>query len=163
MSETQTTLSAVPRAPGEGSARWWFGGLASIKLTAEDTGGQVSLCEMLYPANYVVPRHVHHREDEIFWVLEGTMIVQVGDDAFTAGPGSMVFAPRGVPHRYLAGPDPVRYLIAYTPGGYEGFIGEVSEPAGALEIPPPQPPPSPEQLAALAALMSERYGCDFVE
>ena len=54
---------------GEGEARWWMGGLATIKATGKETDGSYTLVEVLEPEGEQ-PFHVHHREDEGFWVLE---------------------------------------------------------------------------------------------
>ena len=61
-----------------GEARWWFGSLAVIKATAADTGGQMSLVEVTEAPGYEAPLHVHHREDEGFWILEGDATFEVG-------------------------------------------------------------------------------------
>jgi uncharacterized cupin superfamily protein len=55
----------------EGEARWWFGALAEINATAVDTGGLMTIVEVTEPAGAEAPLHVHHRDDEGFWVLEG--------------------------------------------------------------------------------------------
>ena len=91
----------------EGEARWWFGGLATIKATKEQTGGQYTLVEVLN-AEGEGPLHVHHREDEGFWILEGRLSFEVGEEKIKAGPGSFVFGPKDVPHRYTVGSGPAR-------------------------------------------------------
>lgn len=83
----------------EGEAWWWLGALAVIKATAADTGGQMTIVEITEHPDAEAPLHVHHREDEGFWVLEGRVKFEVGDATFEAGPGDYAFGPRGVPHR----------------------------------------------------------------
>jgi mannose-6-phosphate isomerase-like protein (cupin superfamily) len=74
-----------------------------------DAGGPAS------PPRLIAPLHVHHRDDEAWYVLEGGLHVRVGDDVVQAGAGSGVFAPRGKPHTYWnPGPGPVRYLLVMT-------------------------------------------------
>jgi hypothetical protein len=66
-------LKPVAVAKDEGEARWWFASLAVIKATAVDTGGQMTIIEITEPPGSQAPLHVHHREDEIFWILEGDL------------------------------------------------------------------------------------------
>jgi mannose-6-phosphate isomerase-like protein (cupin superfamily) len=80
----------------EGEARWWFGGLATIKATKEQTGGHYTLVEVLEPEGEG-PLHVHYREDEGFWVLAGQLTFEVGEETIKAGPDSFVFGPKYVP------------------------------------------------------------------
>jgi len=110
--------------------------------------------EILAPDGYEGVWHVHHREDEGFYILEGEMTFHVGQQTIKAGPGSYLFGPRDVPHTYTVDSGPARLLFLFTPAGLEGFIREYSEPASSLSIPPqPEDPPDPammEQLGVLA-------------
>ena len=101
--DTQALAPSATRA-GEGEARWWFGGLAVIKATAEQTGGLLSIVEVTEPPGARAPLHVHEREDEGFWILEGDVTLEVGDVTIEAHAGDWAFGPRGVPHRYTVGP-----------------------------------------------------------
>src|SRR5919199_2824076 len=105
----------------EGVARWWGGGLATIKATGEETGGLYSLVEVLEPEGEA-PLHVHHREDEAFWVLEGEVTFEIGEQTIKASPGSFVFGPKDVPHRYIVESGPARLLFLLSPAGFEEFI-----------------------------------------
>jgi quercetin dioxygenase-like cupin family protein len=151
-------------SPLSGEALWWFGGLALIKLSGNQTEGRYSLIEVLWPPNLEVPLHVHTREDELFHVLEGTISYRIGDLRIEAGPGHTVFAPRNIPHGFKGvSPEPVRYLIVYSPAGFEGFIRDSSQPAQALTLPPkPDGPIDPAQLERITKLMGAKYGCQFV-
>jgi mannose-6-phosphate isomerase-like protein (cupin superfamily) len=100
---------------GEGEARWWLGvSLATIKATGKETGGHYTLVEVLEPEGEEAPLHVHHREDEAFWVLEGALTFEVGEETIKASPGSFVLGPQGYPsplyRRLGASQDPVRPL-----------------------------------------------------
>ena len=65
---------------------------------------------------WIAPLHVHHADDEAWYVLEGTLRFRLGDDEVEAGPGTAVLAPRGMPHAYgNAGIEPARYLLVMTP------------------------------------------------
>lgn len=146
--------------PDEGEAWWWFGVLATIKVTAEQTGGRYALVEILAPDGYEGVLHVHHFEDEGFYILEGEMTFYVGDRTIKARPGSYLFGPKDVPHAFTVDSGPARLLFLFTPADWEGLIGETGEPARALTV-PPQPDEEPdeaemEQMAAIAA----RYGVE---
>ena len=77
MNATTTVVQSSPTARGE--QRWFFGGLVEVKASAADTGGQYTLLDITMPANAAAPLHVHHTEDEGFYVLEGSVTVHVGD------------------------------------------------------------------------------------
>src|SRR5881275_976161 len=77
------------------------------------------------PPRYIAPLHLHRSDDEAWYVLEGTLCVQVGEDVIEARAGSAVLAPRGIPHTYWnPGPGPVRYLLVMTSNTYR-LIGEI--------------------------------------
>src|SRR5262245_14394278 len=86
-------------ANDEGEARWWFGSLAVIKETAPQSGGHMSIIEITEPPGAEAPLHVHHREDEGFWLLEGSAIFEVGNLRIEAQAGAYLFGPRDIPHR----------------------------------------------------------------
>jgi quercetin dioxygenase-like cupin family protein len=132
---TRSTTGAFRLGPEEGEARWWLGSLTTIKATGEDTGGRYALVEVLEPAGAEGPLHVHHAEDEGFWVLAGRVTFTVGEDTFEAGPGTFVFAPRDVPHTYRVHSEGARLLFILSPAGLEGFIRAASEPAITRTIP----------------------------
>ena len=68
------------------------------------------------PPRPIAPFHVHHTDDEAWYVLEGTLAFQLGDQRVEAPAGSAVFAPHGVPHTYWnPHPTPARYLLIMTP------------------------------------------------
>jgi mannose-6-phosphate isomerase-like protein (cupin superfamily) len=155
-------IAALP--PQAGEARWWFGGLALIKLSSSQTEGRFSLVEALWPPNLEVPLHVHSREDELFHVLAGKISYRVGESRFEASSGYTVFAPRNVPHGFtVTSSEPARYLIVYSPAGFEEFVRETSEPAQTLNLPPaPSGPIDPALLEKISAMMAAKYGCQFL-
>jgi mannose-6-phosphate isomerase-like protein (cupin superfamily) len=129
-------IPAVTRA-GQGEARWWLGSLTEILLEAGDTAGALSVLQVTDPPDSAAPLHVHDREDETFVILEGSAVFEVGDARIEAGPGDVVFGPRGVPHRYSTGPEGCRLLFLMTPGGFEDLVREMSVPAAERTLPPP--------------------------
>ncbi len=133
-------------------ARWWFGALAVIKGTAADTEGRMSVVEMTEPPGTEAPLHVHQRDDEAFYVLEGDVTIYVGDQVVEATAGDFAFGPRGIPHRYTVGPKGCRMLFILTPGGFEDLVRDMSEPAQALTLPPATDrEPDWEHVARVAA------------
>jgi mannose-6-phosphate isomerase-like protein (cupin superfamily) len=136
---------------GEGEARWWFESLAIIKAGAADTGGQMSIIEITEPPNMDGPLHVHYREDEGFWILEGSATFQIGDEVVEAFAGDYLFGPRDIPHKYSTGSDGCRMLFILTPGGFEELLIAMSIPATRRTLPPPSDEePDWEWVAATA-------------
>jgi len=85
----------------------------------QDAGGPAGL------PRPIAPRHVHHGDDEAWYVVEGTLVVQVGDVEVQAGAGASVFVPRGTPHTYWnAGPGKLRYLLVMSANIY-GLIQDI--------------------------------------
>src|ERR687890_444116 len=121
---------------GEGNARWWGGGLATIKATGKETGDLYSIVEVLEPPGAQAPFHLHRKEDEAFYVLEGEVTFHVGEQTIRARPGSFVFGPKGVPHAYTVDSGPARLLFLLSPPGFESFVEAISRPAKALTLPP---------------------------
>ena len=144
-------LKPVAVGKDEGEARWWLGGLAVIKATAADTGGQMTIIEVTEPRGSAAPVHVHHRENEGFWLLEGHATFEVGETRIDAHAGDYVFGPRDIPHRFSVGDAGCRMLFIMTPGGFEELVIAMSIPAGSRTLPPPSDEePDWERVAAIA-------------
>ncbi len=149
------TLTPVAVRKNEGEARWWFGALAEIKATAADTDGQMTIVEVTEHPGVEAPLHVHHRDDEGFWILEGDVTFEVGDATIEAHAGDYVFAPRDIPHRYTVGDLGCRMLFILVPGGIEDVIRVTSEPARSRTLPPPpEDEPTPEEIEGLKAIVA---------
>jgi len=152
------SVATATRA-GEGEARWWFAALAEIKASSADTDGQLTIVEVTEPPGVQAPLHVHHREDEGFWILDGDVTFHVGDVEIEARAGDFAWGPRDVPHRYTVGPDGCRMLFILTPAGFEGLVRDMSEPAAERTIPPASDaPPDMERVARVA----QAYGCELL-
>ena len=159
MSQSTQTLEPVLTRHGEGEARWWFGCLAETKVVAAQTGGLLSVIEITEPPGAEAPLHVHHREDESFWIIEGDVTIEVGETTIDAHAGDFAFAPRGMPHRYTVGSDVCRMLLIMTPGGFENLVRGMSVPAQTRTLPPPsEEEPDWEQVAAIA----RANGCELL-
>lgn len=138
-----------------GEARWWFNSLAIVKATSASTGGLMSILEITEPAHAAAPLHVHHHEDEAFWILDGDIVFDVGGKSIAARAGDYVFGPRDIPHRYDVGPNGCRMLFIMTPGGFDRMVIEMSTPAANRTLPPPSnEEPDWAHIAAVAA----KYG-----
>jgi len=156
--EEEAASRTFAHEPGEGEAWWWFGVLATIKATAEQTGRQYSLVQILAPDGYEGVLHVHHFEDEGFYILEGEMTFYVGDQTIKAGPGSFLFGPKEVPHAFTVNSGPARLLFVLSPAGFENLVREMGEPARELTIPPQaEAPPDEAEMQRMAAIAA-RHG-----
>jgi len=152
MTTSAPQLAPIALAPEEGEALWAFGFLATMKASSETTGGRVAVIEHLGPRGAGSPLHVHHREDEWFYVLDGELTFWVGGEVVNAPAGSFVYGPRDVPHTFIVASEQARFLLVTEPAGFDGFFRAASEPAARMTIPPaPTEPPDIEGLTALAA------------
>ena len=103
------------------------------KVTAEDSGGSLTVEEWGLPPGVMIHPHTHAREDEVDFVLEGELTCLVGDEIVVAPVGSYVLKSRSVPHAfYNAGSETVRVLGIVTPGGLEGYFDEYERIAATL-------------------------------
>jgi quercetin dioxygenase-like cupin family protein len=152
MTDSATQVAPIALGPGEGQALWFLGMLATVKSSAETTAGKVAVVEHLASHGSGSPLHVHHREDEWFYVLEGELTFWVGGAVTVAPAGSFVFGPRDIPHTFIVSSDQARFLLVTEPAGFEAFMRAGAVPAQRLEIPPaPTEPPDVEGLTRLAA------------
>jgi quercetin dioxygenase-like cupin family protein len=152
--------SPIALQPGEGEALWFMDFLATIKASTAETGGRVAVIDHAGPQGAGSPLHVHHRENEWFYVLDGELTVWVGGQVIRAPAGSFVFGPQDTPHTFtVSSPEGARFLVATEPAGFEDFMRTCAEPAQSLTLPPPaSAPPDPGQLAAIAA----EYGLEIL-
>ena len=139
---------------------WYSGHLMTFLATAEDTQGKFALIEAVARKGNVPPPHIHHREEETFYVLEGEMTFSVGGQTIKATPGTMVCLPRDVAHSFVIDSEQLRVLILLTPAGLEGLFKEFSEPAPAMTLPPPVETPYSEIQRMLE--VAPQYGIEFV-
>src|SRR5262245_6180148 len=146
----EKTVELYSLAREEGTAIWSMGVLMRVTATGEQTGGHCSLVDELVPAGHATPLHIHHAEDETFYVLEGEVTIFCRDQRLKAGPGTDVYGPRGIAHGFRAEAGPARLLILYTPSGFDQFLIEMGRPAKEMVLPPAEHPDR-EKLIALAA------------
>jgi len=139
---------------------WYNGSLMTFLATGEDTHGQFALIEAVARRGNVPPPHIHHREDETFYVLEGEIVVSVGDRTIKGTAGTTIFLPRDVRHSFTIESEQSRMLILLTPAGLEGWFKEFSVPAPGVTLPSADEPEYPELQRMLEA--APRYGIEFV-
>jgi quercetin dioxygenase-like cupin family protein len=139
---------SVISSPDAQAAIWFLGALSQLRVTGEQTGGVFAVADHLARRGNASPVHVHDRDDETFFVLDGELRVLVGEEEHTAGPGTVAVLPRHVSHAYVVTFATARFLTLHTPAGFEQFATEVGEPAQALTLPPP--PAGLPDFAALA-------------
>lgn len=136
---------------------WWQGATVTIVARSTDTGGAMGVADGIFPAGFGPPLHVHHREDEALLVIEGELRVRQGDRDLTAGPGTWVWGPRGVPHAFRVESERARVLVVVTPGGFEEMFEVGGVPADSAAA-PPEGPYDPAAAVAIA----ERFGFEVV-
>jgi mannose-6-phosphate isomerase-like protein (cupin superfamily) len=122
-----TFLTGYVRSAGAGLA-----GDPGLKASRHSTGGALSVFETSIDAG--PPLHVHDRDDECFYVLDGALTVRCGDEIFDAATGSFVFLPRGRPHRFWTAGPAARLLLIAVPGGIEDYFREINAASGDDEL-----------------------------
>ena len=141
VTEERASGRAVVLKAGEGQPIWFLSNLMVVKATAGTTNGAYGLVESLIAAGASPPMHIHHREDESFYVLDGALTVSCGGEIYDATTGSYIFLPRGVPHTFrVVSETPARLLTLITPGGGEGVFAAGGRPAERMTLPPVAPP-----------------------
>ena len=156
----ETNEQRVTHVPAdEGKKLWVTDELMTFKVSSEDTGGTYSLTNSMVPPQGEQPPHIHHREDEAFWVLEGELEIAAGGEAFKASAGSFVHLPKDIPHAYKnVGTRPARFLTLMVPAGLEKFFEEVGKPG----TDPSSPPPFEEEDIDKLLTLAPKYGAEIL-
>jgi quercetin dioxygenase-like cupin family protein len=152
--EVRMMLTAAKRA----RRLWVLGELLEVRVTAAETGGAYGVIVDRGSPGFGPPPHIHHREDEGFYVVEGTYEFDLDGEVFQAEPGDFVHAPRGRRHSYRnVGESAGELLTLYAPGGLEGLFLEVGVPV-TDPAQRPKGPPDPSRLLERAP----DYGLEFL-
>jgi mannose-6-phosphate isomerase-like protein (cupin superfamily) len=138
---------------------WIVGDTMTLKATGETTDGALVLLENLTAPGGGPPPHVHSREDEFFFVLDGSFEIRIGDELHALGPGGFAYVRRGTVHNFRNTADtPSRILVGFTPAGMEGFFRESGRPATDDG---PAPPVDEDEIARTMAA-APKYGVEAV-
>jgi mannose-6-phosphate isomerase-like protein (cupin superfamily) len=152
------TSKPVVLHEGQGDATWFIGTLMTRKAGASDGSGGVAFIDQLAPAGFGPPLHVHRREDEGFYILQGEVDFFCDGKMVHGSAGSWLLLPKDLPHAFkVRGETPARMLTFTFPAGFEGFVSELGSPAPRRTL-PPQEPPDVARIAAVAA----RYGIEIL-
>jgi quercetin dioxygenase-like cupin family protein len=162
-----TTQATQILGPADGETVRLFALGVRFMIGGEQTGGRFSMVEHpLAPRALGAPLHMHATEDEYSYVLEGRVGMQLGDQVVKAGPGEMVFKPRGQQHAFWnAGDQPARLLEIISPAGFENYFREI---APLLAAPEPDEPAIGEVLGryqldmdfSTIPTLAERHGLE---
>jgi quercetin dioxygenase-like cupin family protein len=141
-----------------GQAVWMLGGRYTIRVSGDDSGGELTVMEMELPVGSGPPPHTHAGGETVY-VVEGTLSYHIGEETIEAGPGDVIYIPAGTVENFEP-TSKARVIITYTPGGMDKYFLEVGEPAPEAGLPPtPEGPPSPEFVERMASV-GKSYGLD---
>jgi quercetin dioxygenase-like cupin family protein/catechol 2,3-dioxygenase-like lactoylglutathione lyase family enzyme len=147
-------------AAGSGPAYWGPGDQITFLLTGEQTGGAFFLAEVSVPPGGGPPPHIHCREEETFYVQQGTLTIQVGGKLLQASPGDCVYLPRGIMHCFKnTGNVDAKFLVVVTPAGLENFFAEAFQPAADRSAAPPL---ITEAMLGRLLTAAAKYGLELV-
>ena len=150
-----TLDAAEPRAPEE-KWYWYPGHSLTFKSIGNDTGGTCTWMLVENAPREGVPFHKHLHEDESFYVVDGRFEITVGDRTVVGGPGTYLYGPRNVQHRWTnVGSERGRLLNVFTPSGIEDYFLAV---AIAVTSSSQQPPVDMTALNVKMAPLREKYG-----
>jgi quercetin dioxygenase-like cupin family protein len=115
---------------------WQMGILWTPLVTTEQTRGEYSLMEQLMPVSAGPPPHMHDHGDEVFYILDGEMAMQLGDETITGTTGQLVRIPAGTAHAFVVTSETARVLNFYVPAGLDMQVAMLGTPASAPTLPP---------------------------
>jgi mannose-6-phosphate isomerase-like protein (cupin superfamily) len=135
-----------------------MGSLFERLVAAGDSNGALGVSLVTQPPGAATPLHVHHREAEAFFILDGSMTYRAGEDVFKLESGGFIYLPADVPHAFrVTGTTPVRYLALATPGEVLQLYEDIGRPAEHRRL--PGVPPSPEEIGRWMETAG-RYGIE---
>ena len=146
------------RKPDEGRTIAVVGDVYRFMATGEDTNGKYAMWEALVPPGGGPPPHVHSREEESFYILEGEITFQIGDEQVVATAGMFANMPVGTPHSFKnESTQPAKMIISVAPAGLENMFFEIGVPL--LEGSTSALPPTKEEIGKLLTI-APRYGIE---
>jgi mannose-6-phosphate isomerase-like protein (cupin superfamily) len=135
MNYTSSQLKMLKRTASLDLSKWYMGILLTNLVEKKDTDGAFSLLEATLTPGNEPPPHVHTREDELFYVLEGEFDMYVSEEAMKVKTGECILLPKFKAHAFVIRSPRLHVLILYTPGGVEEAFRKLSLPAQSLEPP----------------------------
>jgi quercetin dioxygenase-like cupin family protein len=151
------TRTPILRKSTEGRTIAVVGDLYRFMATGEETDGRYAMWEAIVPPGGGPPPHIHSREEESFYILEGTISFQVGEEKWTASAGTFANMPIGSLHSFKnETAKPARMIISVAPAGLENMFFETGVPIALGQTPPPVSPAEIERLLAAAP----KYGVE---
>ncbi len=161
LADTAISIPAgIWSAPGEGERLWTMGlALTTILIPGEAVAGRYSLMEFMVGRPTSPPLHTHP-QDETFYMLEGALTMQFDEDRFAFEPGATAHIPAGLKHTWRADTETARWLVLSIPAGIEQLFRDLSTPATAATLPPPDAPVlSPDEIErVMAAHRHDNFG-----
>jgi quercetin dioxygenase-like cupin family protein len=140
---------------------WFLNTWITIRVSHTEGADGITVLEHRAPFGDSPPLHVHQTEDEIFHILEGELHFQVGQQQHRVKAGTILLAPKGIPHTYrVESPIGGRFITITAHADFERFVLAMSRPAERQAL-PPAGPPSPEAIKALTAT-ARSFGIEFV-
>ena len=135
MTESQDNMSSLVASVATVPGYWQLDILWSPLVSTEQTRGAYSLMEQLMPAQAGPPPHVHDQGDELFYILDGELALQLGDQVVAGQPGQLVRIPAGTPHCFAVRSETARVLNFYVPGMLDTQIAMLGTPATDARLP----------------------------
>ena len=135
MNNKSLSLKTFKRAASLELSKWYMGSLTTNLAEAKDTNGAFCLVEATLAPGNEPPPHIHTREDELFYVLEGEFDVYVGKQGFKVERGECIFLPRLEPHAFAVRSAQIRLLTLFTPAGIEDAFRSAGSPVKSRELP----------------------------
>jgi mannose-6-phosphate isomerase-like protein (cupin superfamily) len=132
---TSSALKSFKRAPSLELSKWYLGSLTTNLAERNDTDGAFCLVQATLAPGHEPPPHMHSREDELFYVLDGEFDVYVGKEAFKVESGECIFLPRRKPHAFVIRSPRLRVLALFSPAGLEDAFRSMSSPAQNMDLP----------------------------
>jgi mannose-6-phosphate isomerase-like protein (cupin superfamily) len=135
MKKTLSPLIAYKRGRSLDSSKGYMSMVLTFLAESKDTGGRFALIEGSPSPGTEPPPHVHEREDELFYILEGEIDAYIGNEVFKVSAGECLFLPKLKPHTFIVRSPRCRSLVLFVPGGLDGHFRARSSPAEKLELP----------------------------
>src|SRR5579875_660350 len=141
----------------EGEAIWYATTRMTLKATSKSTGGTLSLVEIVAAPDTALPWHVHRRDDEMLYILDGLLFIKCGDELFEGCPGAFIFLPRSIPHSFkVVSETMARFLVLGIPAGIDQYFVDTGTPALEEGL-----RPQPIDFQQMAAI-STRHGIEIL-